>query len=350
MFRVEEYGKRKIILKQKTIALLAGGLILAICRLSVALEPVTVDTYVRAETDATMGRYVKQGGFGKFLHVRNPTPINEQKVIRMNRDTIYSFGVFDLTEPVTIVKPDAQGRFQSMQVINQDHFTIKVVYDDGEFTLTRDDVGTRYVCVIARTFVDGSSPADIEAANRLQDEMSVQQASPGVFEVPEWDEASLTKVRDALLVLAATRSSAEGMFGSREEVDPVSHLLGAAYGWGGNPDKDARYVNVVPKKNDGKTPYTLTVPAEVPVSGFWSITIYNAKGFMEENEQSAYSVNNVTARKNADGTVTINFGGDPSSSNYLPITPGWNYIARLYRPDPEVLDGSWLFPAAVPME
>jgi hypothetical protein len=25
---------------------------------------------------------------------------------------------------------------------------------------------------------------------------------------------------------------------------------------------------------------------------------------------------------------------------------GWNYIVRLYRPRPEVLDGSWTFPEA----
>jgi len=49
-----------------------------------------VDNFVRAETDITLGRYVKQGAFGKFLHIRKPTPIDKQDVIRMNRDTIYS--------------------------------------------------------------------------------------------------------------------------------------------------------------------------------------------------------------------------------------------------------------------
>ena len=79
-----------------------------------AAETVTVDNFVRAETDMTMQRYVDQGAFGKFLHLRTPTPIDKQNVIRMNRDTLYSFGVFDLTEPLTVVKPDSGGRFQSM--------------------------------------------------------------------------------------------------------------------------------------------------------------------------------------------------------------------------------------------
>jgi hypothetical protein len=140
------------------------------------------------------------------------------------------------------------------------------------------------------------------------------------------------------------------MFGSKNEVDPVSHLLGTAFGWGGNPEEAAIYENVTPEKNDGKTPYILTVSEKVPVDGFVSITVYNAKGYMEKNEFNAYSVNNVTAKKNADDTVTINFGGDSTSLNYLPITPGWNYIVRMYKPKKQIIDGFWAFPWPKPVE
>ena len=77
--------------------------------------PVTWDTFVRAESDKYFKSYVDLGGFGKFYNIRQPTPIDHQKVIRMNRDTMYSFGVFDLTTPVTITKPDTGDRFQSMR-------------------------------------------------------------------------------------------------------------------------------------------------------------------------------------------------------------------------------------------
>ena len=40
----------------------------------------------------------------------------------MNRDTIYSLAVFDLNQPVIIELPDIGDHFQSMQVINQDHY------------------------------------------------------------------------------------------------------------------------------------------------------------------------------------------------------------------------------------
>jgi len=85
---------------------------------------------------------------------------------------------------------------------------------------------------------------------------------------------------------------------------------------------------------------------DVPVDGFWSITVYNKDGFMEKNAQNVYSYNNVTAKKNADGSITIHFGGGPNAINNLPVTPGWNYAVRMYQPKPEIINGSWSFPKA----
>ena len=312
-----------------------------------ASEKVTVDNFVRAETDTTFKGYAAKGAFGKFLHIRGMTPIDKQDVIRMNRDTLYSAGVFDLTKPVTIVKPDPGKRFQSMLVISEDHSMLPVEHGAGRFTLTREKVGTRYVMVLLRTFADPNDPTDMKAANELQDRVQVEQAKVGTFEVPDWDEASLRTVRDALNVLAATKSDMSGMFGDKAKLNPIDHLLGTAAGWGGNPKEAAVYQNGVPPLNDGKTPYVLTV-RDVPVDGFWSITVYNAKGFMEPNVLNAYSVNNVTAKPNADGSVTVHFGGDPGSVNYLPVTEGWTYVVRMYQPRKQVVDGSWKFPAAQP--
>jgi hypothetical protein len=312
-------------------------------------KPVTWETFVRAESDKYFKSYADLGGFGKFYNIRKPTPIDEQKVIRMNRDTMYSFGIFDLTTPVTISKPDTGDRFQSMQVINQDEYTPMVVYKLGKYTLTQDKVGTRYVFVGFRTFVDSTNPADIKKANAIQDQIKVEQASAGKFEIPNWDQKSQDRLRDAINVLAMTLKDSSKCFGTKEEVDPIAHLIGAAFGWGGNPAKDATYLNVVPEKNDGKTPYTLTVK-DVPVDGFWSISLYNGKGFFVKNDYDAYSINNITGVKNKDGSFTIHFGGDPKQPNYLPIMDGWNYIVRLYRPHKEILDAQWKFPTPQPVK
>ena len=86
------------------------------------------------------------------------------------------------------------------------------------------------------------------------------------------------------------------------------------------------------------------------MDAFWSISLYNGNGYYEKNEQGAYSVNNITARKSADGSVEIRFGDwDGKAPNYLAIMPGWNYTVRLYRPRKEILDGTWKFPEAQPV-
>jgi len=75
------------------------------------------------------------GGIGKFLHRREPARIDNQTVIRLNRDTLYSSALFDLNGgPVTITLPDAGKRFMSMQIINEDHYVPEVVYGKGSYT------------------------------------------------------------------------------------------------------------------------------------------------------------------------------------------------------------------------
>lgn len=261
----------------QSLALSMIGIALVVSKPALAKETVTVDNFVRAETDMTLKRYVDQGAFGKLLHLRQPTPIDKQDVIRMNRDTLYSFGVFDLdASPVTILKPDSKGRFQSMLVINQDHSMQPAEHGAGSFTLTKEKIGTRYVIVGFRTFMNANDPKDIKAANELQDKIAIEQAKVGSFEIPDWDEASLGKVREAINILASTKTDASGMFGDKSKLNPINHLLGTAYGWGGNPEEAAIYMNVVPENNDGNTPYTLTVTEKVPVNGFVSVTVYNS--------------------------------------------------------------------------
>jgi hypothetical protein len=312
--------------------------------------PVTADNFIRAESDMYFAASVKAaGGVGKLSHHREVMSIDKQTVIRANRDTLYSSGVFDLDAgPVTITLPDTGRRFMSMIVINEDHYALETVYAPGTYTYSKDKVGTRYVMLGLRTFVDPAGPKDLAQVHALQDSVKVTQNKPGSFDVPAWDKVSQKKVRDALLVLASTILDTVDMFGPKGEVDPVRHLIGTATGWGGNAAKDATYLTVTPQQNDGKTIHRLKV-RDVPIDGFWSISVYNADGYFQKNSLNTYSLNNVTAKKSPDGSVTIQFGDcDGKTPNCLPITPGWNYWVRLYRPRAEILNGSWKFPATQP--
>jgi hypothetical protein len=310
---------------------------------------VTADNFIRAESDTVFTGLVAQGGFGKFFHNRQLTPIDNHVVQRANRDTLYSTGVFDLDAgPVTITLPDPGTRFLTMIVIDEDHYVF-TVYGAGRHTLSREQIGTRYALAAIRTLVDPNDPKDVGQVNALQDAVKVEQpGGPSRFEVPNWDKGSQKKVRDALVALGETIPDWRHAAGRRNEVDPVRHLIVTATGWGLNPDKDAIYLNVTPARNDGATIHRLDVK-DVPVDGFWSISLYNAEGFFEPNNLNAYTINNITAKKSDNGSVAIQFGGcDGKIPNCLPFVAGWNYMVRLYRPRPEILDGTWKFPLAQP--
>ncbi len=311
--------------------------------------PVNADNFVRAETDTYFAKTASLGAFGKLYHDREPASIDDQKVVRMNRDTLYSSGVFDLSAgALTITLPDAGKRYLSLQVISEDHYVTEVTYEPGAHSYDQATVGTRYVYVIIRTLVDPENPDDVSAAHQLQDAVKTSQNGIGQFEVPHWDPVTQDKARDALSSLGALGGSGI-KFGTKQEVDPISHLIGTAIGWGGNPPYAATYVSVYPAQNDGKTPYTLTLK-DVPVDGFWSISVYNANGFFEKNDLHAYSINNLTAKADDEGSYTVQFGDCAEGvSNCLPITLGWNYTVRLYRPGRAILDGSWTLPEARPL-
>lgn len=322
--------------------------LLAASPVSAQVVPVNVDNFIRVETHSYMKKAVDKGCFGKLCHARGPAPVDQQNIIRLNLDTPYSEGIFDLTSPLKITMPDAKGRFQSLLVISEDHYIMHVSHDPGTFTFTKDNVGSRYAYVFIRTFMDPQSQQDLAAGASLQDKIVVKQDAIGTFEVPAWDQKNLDNVRAALLPGAAYLPDAKRTFGRPDQVDPVRRLFGTAGGWGGNNERDAMYFPGTPARNDGSTPHVLTV-GKVPVDAFWSVTVYNGKGFYEAPE-NAISVNNVTAKPNKDGTTTIHFGGDPKAPNYLRIMPGWNYLVRLYRPQQPVLDGTWTFPVAEPVK
>ena len=131
---------------------------------------------------------------------RQMVPIDKQDVVRMNHDTLYSSGVFDLkASPLTIILPDAGKRFMSMQVIRRIITRLRLCTPRAS-RYTEDIVG-RAMLSDHPHFCRSPNPDDITVANTLQDAIKVEQPSVGKFEVPNWNPVSQKKIRDALSVL-----------------------------------------------------------------------------------------------------------------------------------------------------
>ena len=351
-------------MKRKSSMLLLGGAVLLSANLASAecekryyqpewvAQPPKVDVYnyVRAETDLQFKGYAeKYQAFGRFSHGRKHYDVNKQVTQSGNRDTIYSFGVFDLSRsPLTITLPETNGRYMSLMAVSENHDIYPALYAPGRWTFTREQIGTRYIMFGIRTFADPNSDEDMKSAHRLQDKVTVEQQEKGDLSgLKDWDEKEMLKLRKAFNTLGSSLSDSSTFFGVKCDRSYLMNAMGVAVGWGGLQKQDALYLPVQVPRNDGKTAYVLHVPKEVPLkrSGFWSVTVYDKDRFLVPNRYNAYSFNNVTSKKNADGSVAIHFGGDPKAENYLPILPGWVYLVRMYRPDKEILEGKWTFPA-----
>lgn len=308
---------------------------------------VDVDNFTRVETDTMIDRMLPIiGGMGVFHHDRVLAPLEQQPVIRQNRDTLYSVAIVDLEAgPATLTIPEVGDRYISVMVINQDHYINRVFHEAGSFELTLDEFDTQYIVVAARTLFDPASDTDIAEVHALQDAITLTSPSGRKFSHPEYDPASHTQVRDALLVLGKTMGGLAGCFGSKSDVDPVHHLVGTALGWGGLPDAEASYVNIDPKLPVGR--YSMTF-RDVPADAFWSVSVYNADGYFEPGASGITNINSVFAVPNSDGSTTVHLGDhDDGVPNRIPVPEGWNLLVRLYRPRLDELK-DWKAPDIVP--
>jgi hypothetical protein len=310
---------------------------------------VTDENYALAESQVIFANYrdrivAKSGGSGTgtFLHSRTSADPNDKTVMRINFDTRYSMCLLDLNCEATLTMPETNGRYQSAWFVTEDHYNPMAINHPGTYTITKEDMGSRYVLLMIRTQVNMKDEADMAIVTTLQDALKIEQADKGSYNpVEKWRMEDILSMRQKYLKIANEKHyTSEQLFGRKGELTQEAHNCGVAYGWGGFTPDQAVYLSCIPANDK---PCTLTL-VDVPVAdnAFWSITVYDAQGYPQGDP---YNVNSAFAVGNSDGSVTIHFGGeDKSVANYLEIFPGWTYILRLYLPQEPYFNGSWQQP------
>jgi len=100
----------------------------------------------------------------------------------------------------------------------------------------------------------------------------------------------------------------------------------------------------------GQNRYTLTIPANVPASAFWSLSMYqlepDGRLFFTENPIQRFSIGDRTpgVTRNEDGSITLLLQADapPTSSNWLPSPrAGFVVTFRAYIPQPALINRTW---------
>jgi hypothetical protein len=307
---------------------------------------VNIDNYVHAETSLQFERIMKMArGMNQLSHGRLPVPINRQPIARMNRDTIYSSALVDISAGATVTLPETGQRYLSVVILNENNHTTAIYHNAGTYKLDPQEHLTPFVAVIARILVNPEDETDMVIAHALQDQLVVEAQSSNVFSRPAYDVDSHKHTHKALQLLGEGLADAAGCSGKAEEIKETRHMVATAFGWGGLPEYEVVYFNSVVDRPPSHYQFIIR---DVPVDGFWSISIYNQSGFFGENPYHSYSINNIIAQADADGAVTVNLASEPADhENFLYIMEGWSYVVRLYQPHFEVIDGSWSFPEPV---
>jgi hypothetical protein len=314
----------------------------------VAHAMVTPETYIRAETDRQFLEVSQlAGGVNTFHHFRRPTPLDSQNIVRMNRDTLYSFAVVDTSSGATITVPDLPAdRYASVYLVDNDHYCPGVIYTAGTHELPRD---TKYLGIGVRIQVFNPNDADeIALVNALQDQFMISAASADPIPPLGWDASSLKRMTEQYEEDAKAYSSYKGMMGPRGEVDEATRHIACAAGWGLFPERDATYLNYSGQHDVGVC-YQATY--KVPDNqAFWSITVYGKDGFIKD-ENCIINSSNVVL--NPDGTFTVYFGSRQLCGdlpNRVDVTEGWNFLMRIYRPGESVLSGDYELPVPKPVD
>jgi len=311
------------------------------------MKTVTLETYVRAESDRQFGVVVNMAGsVNQFYHFRRPTALDKQNIVRMNRDTLYSMAVVDTSLGATITVPELpNGRYASVYLADNDHYCPGVMYSSGTHELPRD---TKYLGVGVRIQVFNPTDADeVALVNKLQDQFIIKASSADPLPEFKWDLQSLKELTVQYEKDSAQYSSWKGMMGPRGKVDEKTRHIAAAAAWGLFPEWDATYLNY-----SGGHDYRICHKAtyQVPENeAFWSTTVYGSDGFMKSENNI---INSSNVKLNADGTFTVYFGSVETCGdvpNRLDTTEGWNFLMRIYRPGKSVLEGAYKLPVAHPI-
>ncbi|MEZ4582615.1 MAG: hypothetical protein R3A10_13435 [Caldilineaceae bacterium] len=125
------------------------------------------------------------------------------------------------------------------------------------------------------------------AAHALQDGVRVEQADVGDFDVPDWSQEQVETMRNALMLLASVSTDSAKSFGRR--TGPGLLAPETAIGWGGLPATARHLPQHLSAQRTTAAPPTRFTVDDVPVDGFWSITLYDDEGWMPVNEYNAYS-------------------------------------------------------------
>ncbi len=319
---------------------------------TMASTTVTPDNYVEAEVDLSFANIYKDTGVNKFRHDRSVIPLDKQPAVTMNRDTVYSFGIFHVPKGTKITLPKSKdNRYQSAMILQSDHHIDQVFYGPGTFDIKSH---TEFAAVVIRTQIDASNKEDTKYVNSLQDQIKLTTPQGIIlkeYSPRQWDIKSLKVLQEKYQKEAAKLPNLNKTSGARGTIDPELQKLGVSVALGLLPPEDAVYIyRDFGLKKDICYKATYIKPG-FKKGGFFSFTMYGDDKYIKSEDSN---LNNKMLKYNTDGTFTIYYGPKNicgNVQNHL-NTPSdnWYLGMRIYRPVESVVNGEYNMPVPAKVE
>lgn len=325
------------------VLVIAAGLMSAS---AVAQVKVTPENFARADVDGAFQNVVAEVGSNRFRHDRSVIPLDKQPAVTMNRDTVYSFGIFHAPKGTVVTLPKSKdGRYQSAMILQNDHYIDQVFYGAGPHEIV---AATPFVGIVIRTQVDPSDPDDLKYVNSLQDQIEVtwpKGTQVKSFKPGNWDKASLDAVRAQYQQKAKALPNLNGTSGARGKVDPEMQRMGVAIALGLLPPQHAVYINKEYGLSGSKCYRATYTPPPFGEKGFFSLTMYGADKYLKDEESH---LSNKQLKLDPDGSFTVFYGSAAAcgavANRINTPTDNWFLVMRVYRPGKAVVDGKYDLP------
>jgi len=160
--------------------------------------------------------------------------------------------------------------------------------------------------------------------------------------------AKLSNRSDSMLQGAAQNGSWKTFIGIAEDDQPaIMRSFIARIGLGANTNEEAMYLNAHTDINGAQLMsnrnYTITIPTEMHVQEFWSLTVYGGNHYLCKNNAGKYAISSFhDLAKNPNETITIYLGQNETNpkSNWLPSSNKEESISltlRCYNPTKKML-------------
>lgn len=283
-------------------------------------------------------------GLSNFHHFGELANKDTRWVVSPSIDHIYSMGVVDTSEPFTIVLPENDGKLVTLHLQDMNHTQPFYKVGAGTYHFTPEMFDTQYILVGLRFATDGSEENVRRITEQLHSQVEIIGGGTDLAGLPKPDTEAMQKVRAALMAeydkLEDTYDTVQYRIQDVPNWEKMTYTVAGAFGLS-TPDT-AMYPPYALKNAKGGQCYQATyeAPQTTNEMGYYSITVYNAEGYLMANEYNIVSTNQGMTH-NEDGTFTVVFGGmdckkhtQGNKANFA-YTPedNWSFLMRVYQPN-----------------